>query len=126
MNGPLFKKSANNRLRPGRHGGDASTSVSLRFERFEILLCCGGHLCLRDVGLKGWIAEHTDIDRYCAQARALNLFAQEGEFFPLGVERADQRNGLNNHRINFSRVSPGASTLHSGIARRIASGPGGE
>ena len=94
VNGPLFKESRENCLCPGRHGGDASTSVSLRFERGEILVRGRGHLCSRDVGLKGWIAKHTDIDHQRSQARALNPLTQEGELFPLGVERADQRNGL--------------------------------
>ena len=97
MNGALFKKPRKNRCCPERHGGDASTPVSLRFA------------VRRDPGLpprpllparcrpQRADAKHTDIDHQRSQAGALNPLTQEGELLSLGVERADQRNGLGDY-----------------------------
>jgi hypothetical protein len=93
MNGLLFVKPAQDHRGACRHGGYASTTVSSRLERGEILVCRRGHLGWRDVSLKQRPAKHADIDHQRSQACLLNPIAQKGEFFPLGVERADQRNG---------------------------------
>ncbi len=94
VDGPLCIEPPQNRRCPERHGGHTSTPVSFVLQRGEILLCRRGHLCLRDVGRKGRTAKHTDVDHHRSQARALDPVTQKRELLALGVERADQRNGL--------------------------------